>query len=76
MSIMKRFLEAIKVKLSDSKSMKEYIGTYWKAYYDVDNITTKESEMITKIASMLLQRVLLSKVRLKYTNIISTIKSE
>ena len=76
MSITRRLLEAIKIKLSDSKSMEEYTSAYREAYDDICNVTTEDSEMTTKAASMLLQGALLSNMGPEYAGIASTIESQ
>lgn len=54
MNIIKRLLEAIKVKLSDSKSMKKYISICQKAFNESYDIITNNSWMSIQAASMLL----------------------
>lgn len=56
--------------------MEEYTSAYQEAYNDVCNVTTEDSEMTTKTASMLLQRALLLNIGPEYAGIASTIESK
>lgn len=76
MSIIKRLLGVIKIKLLDFKFLEKYTSAYQKAYNNIYNITTNDSEMTTKVASMLFQRALLVNMVLEYTSIASIIKLE
>ncbi|MCJ1348913.1 hypothetical protein MMC31_007146 [Peltigera leucophlebia] len=76
MSISKKVLEATKIKLSDCKNIHEYTSVYQETFNDVCSLTTEDSELTNKGASMILQAALLTNMGLKYAGIVSTIKSE
>lgn len=53
-SIIRKLLKVIKIKLLDSKFMKKYTNVYQNAYNNICNVTTKDLKMTRKIANMLL----------------------
>lgn len=76
MSISRRIVDVIKIKLSSCKNIEEYISSYREAHDDVCNLVTEDSKMTTRAASMLLQGALLSNMGPEYAGIASTIESE
>ena len=76
MSISKKVLEAISIKLSNCTNIHEYTSTYQEASGDVCSLTTEDSELTTKGASMILQAVFLTNMGYEYKGIVSTIESE
>lgn len=75
MSTSRKILETAKIILSDCKDIHEYTSAYQEAYDNVCSLTTDDSDLTTKGASMLLQAALLMNTGSEYTGIVSTIES-
>ena len=75
MSISKKILEATRIKLLDCKNIYKYTNTYQEAFDNVCRLTTEDSELTTKGASMILQAAFLTNMGSEYVGIISTIES-
>ncbi|MCJ1342704.1 hypothetical protein MMC31_000892, partial [Peltigera leucophlebia] len=69
MSISKMVLEATKIKLLDCKNIHKYISVYQEAFDNICSLTTEDSELTTKGASMILQAALLTNMGPEYAGI-------
>lgn len=74
MSITRRLLKVIKIKLSNFKYKKKYINVYQEAYNDIYNIIIQDLEMLIKITNIVFQKVLLLNKKTEYGNIIFIIE--
>lgn len=76
MSISKKVLEAIKIKLSDCKNIHKYTSACQETFDNVCSLTTEDSELTTKKVSMILQATLFTNMGLKYAGIVFIIESK
>ena len=76
MSISRKILEATRIEVSNWKNIYKYTNAYQESLGDVYSLTTEDSELTTKGASMTLQAAFLTNMGPEYVGMVSMIEAK